>query len=231
MSRRFALIPAAGLVVLAGFAFALAVADRDSEEGAAILDAWTEVGDEATDDKESLNTDMALPEGLAKEAQGLLWNARRLDPWDPDILNDLGRVHELRVNEATAHEPNSVADLNHALAYYHRCLVERPAWPYVWSNIVAIKLKLGQLDKEFALAMERVATLAPWDWEVQMTIVDGGLAYWDELPANLQAVVTATIKRGLLSQPWEFTELAEQMGLVEESEAQLSQKSTPSSDW
>jgi hypothetical protein len=95
----------------------------------------------------------------------------------------------------------------------------------VWSNIIAAKFKLEQLDKEFALAMERVAILAPWDWDVQLLIADGGLAYWDKLPANLQAIVTATIRRGLLTQPSEFTAFAEQMGLVEQSEAQSGQKS------
>jgi hypothetical protein len=225
MSRRLALIPAAGLVVLAGFAFTLAVSDRYYQDGAAILDAWTEMGDEDTDGEKDLDTSEALPDWIAKQAQELLTNAQRLDPWDPDILNDLGRVHELRVSEETAHEPDSIASLNYALDYYRSSLRKRPAWPYVWSNIIAAKFKLEQLDKEFALAMERVAILAPWDWDVQLLIADGGLAYWDKLPANLQAIVTATIRRGLLTQPSEFTAFAEQMGLVEQSEAQSGQKS------
>ena len=251
MIRRLALIPAVLLILLAGFAAALAFADVYYKHGASLLEAVIHLEEEALlemleeepDDAPDEEAEIPVEEAeiteeeeseadrianlALEEAPRFLWLAHRLDPWNPEILRNLGRMYELKVTEALAQEPSGVVNLNRALYYYRQSIAQRPAWPFGWKHIPMLKLKQDQLDKEFALAMERATTLGPWQWLVQVDIVDAGLAFWDDLPEEQQEIVRATIKRGLQIDSEIFAGIAEEMGLIKSAEEYLALESPP----
>ncbi len=248
MIRRLVIIPAITLIILAGIAAALAVADVYYDRGAAILDALISQQEEefakiieeelADAPEEELNSALdgeaevqkdeygesaaiGISSWILEQASRALWVAHRLDPWNPEIFRNLGLLYELKIFENTGYERLEAANLNRALNYYRQSIAQRPAWPFVWKHIATLKVKQDQLDKEFALALERATTLGPWEWLVQVEIVDAGLAFWDKLPEAQREIVTATIKRGLKTDFEIFAETAEDMGLIESAEEYL----------
>jgi tetratricopeptide (TPR) repeat protein len=130
-----------------------------------------------------------------EQAQRYLWLASRLAPFDAQVLGDLGELYEYRMAEVPA--PGTGADLDRALDYYRQALTLRPAWPYAWVDIAALKITRQHIDAEYAHAMQRALTLGPWQANVQASIAGGGLTVWNKLPAMLQTELEDTIARGL----------------------------------
>ncbi len=208
MSRVTALLLAFLLLGLSAVATALALADLYRGEGAGFVDEW------------SMNEEQATPPPWAwEQAHRYLWLANRLAPLDPDIRNDLGRLFELRVTQEQADAPLGKADLERALSYYRQSIALRPAWPYVWTNIMMLKPKQNRLDAEFSLAMQRTAQLGPGEEILQVAIAGGGLSLWERLPADLQSLVEHTVARGLLEDTWAMWSVADEHGLIPVEEA------------
>jgi tetratricopeptide (TPR) repeat protein len=201
--RTLARITAITLIALSIVALTQAISNTYYIEGTNILEGWAMA--------EKLK---APPDWSWEQAHRFLWLANRLNPLDPDVLNDLGRLHELKVTEEIAHEPDSVMHLNRAAEYYRRSLERRPAFPYIWINLALLKIKQEQLDQEFALALKRAEALGPWEWNVQVGIAGGGMAVFDQLPAELQSLVKTTIDRGLQSETRAIIAIAETYGLI-----------------
>ena len=130
-----------------------------------------------------------------EQVQRYLWLANRLAPFDAQVLGDLGELYEHRIDEVPA--PGTSADHERALGYYRQALALRPAWPYAWVDIAALKITQQRLDAEYSHAMQRALSLGPWQTSVQASIAGGGLIVWDQLPATLQIRVEQTIARGL----------------------------------
>ena len=130
-----------------------------------------------------------------EQAQRYLWLASRLAPFDAQVLGDLGQLYERRGGESRALDAG--AELDRALDYYRQALTLRPAWPYAWVDIAALKITRQQIDGEYAHAMQRALTLGPWQTSVQASIAGGGLTVWNKLPAMLQTELEDTIARGL----------------------------------
>lgn len=111
-------------------------------------------------------------------------------------------------------QPGAKANLDRARDYYRAAVALRPAWPYVWANIALLKLKQDRIDAEFALAMERVATLGPWETHLQSGIAAAGVYAWDRLPAGLQALATGALQRGVAGGSAQMLALARAHGLI-----------------
>lgn len=141
-------------------------------------------------------------------ARGALAQARRLEPDNPLYVEETGRLYEKRVAVVEASQPVARSFLQRALAEFRLAARMRPASPFAWTNVALVKFRLGEIDTEFRAAVANAARLGPWEPGVQRTLADIGFAGWNALPAQVRAVIAATIERGLVTQPKNIERLA-----------------------
>lgn len=146
-------------------------------------------------------------------AQSRFERALQLDPGEPALAEDLGRLHELRSRGAPGADAG--AELGIALGYFRASLARRPTSPYTWANLAMVKSGLGQLDAEFRNAVDRAARLGPWEPEVQLALADIGLRHWDRLPPPVRATLHAAMGRALKRQDGRLFELAQSYGRMD----------------
>lgn len=150
-----------------------------------------------------------------EQAHRYLRLAHQLAPFDPTVLEELGRIHQYRVVQEAEGVPPSEPELGKSLAYYRQSLALRPAWPYGWMGIMLLKITENQFDEDFAVAMKRAAALGPWEPGIQMGIAEDGLAVRDRLPEELRKLVMDTVEKGLQRESQYIMAVAEQYGLIE----------------
>lgn len=146
----------------------------------------------------------------SKLAQSRLENSLGLNPGDPGVLEDLGRLHELRTRALRG--ADTAAELGLAMEYLRRSLRTRPTSPYTWANLAFVKSRLGILDDEFYHSIQNAALLGPWEPEVQLLLADIGFRYWNRMPKTAQDTIHAAIRRGLKRQDAKLFELASRYG-------------------
>ncbi len=141
-----------------------------------------------------------------------LGRAFRLDPGNPDLLNELGRLHELGAVDKTVANGHVVQTGGEALSYYRKSAAVRPTWPHTWASVATVKLKLLQLDSEFLMAIEKAIELGPWEPPVQIRVVEIGFAAWKVLPDKARAMVVTAAQRALKRQGPDIIRLAQRYG-------------------
>lgn len=203
MKTASAAIGIAALSFLAYVAFAQGWADLLAFQGRAVIKAW---------DKR--------PQAFEAEAwtlaQSRLQRALQLDPGNPGIAEDLGRLHELRAFALPGIGPAAAAsELRQALEYFRLSARARPTSPYTWANIAFMQSRLGVLDAEFYRSIENAATLGPWEPEVQLALADIGFRYWNRLPKATRDTIHQTIRRGLKRQDEKLFDRASRYGRLD----------------
>lgn len=193
MKRSVGLFALALLSVLASVALRHGWADLLAFQGRALVNGWDKRPDAP-----------GAPEWAL--AQARLERAAELDPGDPGIAEDLGRLHELRARAVAGADIR--AELGLALGYFRRSLDRRPTSPYTWANLAFVKSRLGTLDAEFYRAIDTAASLGPWEPEVQLALAEVGVRYWDRLPEATRRIIHAAIGRGLKRQDGKLFDLA-----------------------
>jgi hypothetical protein len=143
-------------------------------------------------------------------AQSRLEHALALDPGEPGIAEDLGRLHEMRTRAGlpAVAGMDTAAELGRALDYFNLSLARRPTSPYTWANIALVKARLGAVDAALLRAVGNAAMLGPWEPEVQVALAEVGFRHWNRLPKATQEVIHAAIGRGLKRQDGKLFELA-----------------------
>jgi len=81
---------------------------------------------------------------------------------------------------------------------YRQALELRPLWPYTWTRLAYIKLRLLQLDDEFEAALRHAAELGPWRPAVNKTVAEIGLIVWLELDSAQRDLVLEAAKRTVM---------------------------------
>jgi len=94
--------------------------------------------------------------------------------------------------------------LNSAAGHFRQALEVRPLWPYGWVNLLAVKDKLGEMDREFNSALRKSAELGPWESRVQLQVVESGLRFWGELGTAERGVVQQKVLDAFKVQPHEI---------------------------
>jgi hypothetical protein len=191
MKTLFATLAAALLSVLAFVALRHGWADFLAFQGRALIRTWDS-------ERRTYSTDDWAV------AQSRLENALDLNPGDPGVAEDLGRLHELRALNGVA----STAELHRALHYFRIGAVARPTSPYTWANIAFTQSRIGILDANFYRAIENAAFLGPWEPEVQLALADIGFRYWDRVPQATRTTIHQAMRRGLKRQDKKLFELA-----------------------
>lgn len=107
--------------------------------------------------------------------------ARDIDPENPNLLEDLGRFHAVRVERGKAYDPEVRATRQQALANFRQALTRRPTSGHGFINVALMKFRLGEVDQEFSQALLQAMRRGPWEPKVQLLAVELGLATWQAL--------------------------------------------------
>lgn len=137
-----------------------------------------------------------------------LEQAARWDAKNPAIAEQMGQLWGMRANSGDA------TDMPYARAvqYLSQAAILRPVSPYTWANLAWVKYQLGEVDNIFYTALENAIKMGPWEREVQMAVVDLGLALWDEMPSHLQPLVWQIVQNGLQRYSMEISRIAIRRG-------------------
>ena len=144
-----------------------------------------------------------LAPALASLRQALLF-----EPSNPHFVEQSARVQELRALGLPSRDPAMREGLRQSLAQYREAAAMRPGSPYVWAGIAMLKVRLNDMDFEFYGALERAGRLGPWEPQVQIAMIDVGLATWAWLARPGRDLVLGALERGLLRQASEVSRIA-----------------------
>ncbi len=158
---------------------------------------------------------LALGAGAGKPSADALEAARasidealRFEPSNPHFVEQSALLHERQALLLDRGDPQARRLLARSLDEFREAARMRPGSPYVWASIALLKLRLRELDAEFADAFGRAARLGPWEPQVQSALADAGLAAWRRLTPALQAQVIETLERALARQEPEIRRIA-----------------------
>lgn len=147
-----------------------------------------------------------------QETAAELAQARRLDPANPRMAEQEGQLYLATVKDGTR-----IKDFGlRAIAPFAEAVALRPSSPYAWSNLAWAKYYVGQVDKMFFAALSNAARLGPWEKEVQLQVVDLGLALWNEMPAAARGEVLATARNAQRRFAAEVVAIAQRRGRLAE---------------
>lgn len=128
--------------------------------------------------------------------QAELSKARDLDPNNPNLLEDLGRFHAVRVERGQAYDPEVRAMRQQALARFRQALEQRPTSGHTYVNVALMKYRLGEIDREFSESLQQAMRRSPWEPQVQLIGIELGLATWQALAEP----VRETLKQAMQAQ-------------------------------
>lgn len=147
-----------------------------------------------------------------EESFAELAQARKLDPRNPQLAEQLGQLYLAGVkngSEVTAFGSRAIEPFVEAVAM-------RPSSPYAWANLAWAKYYSGQVDKVFYAALANAARLGPWEKEIQLIVVDLGLALWNDLPADLRAEISVVAGNAQLRMATEVVAIGQKRGRLGE---------------
>ena len=147
------------------------------------------------------------------------------EPSNPHFVEQVARLRELQALRLEPRDPAMREGLRQSLAQYREAAAMRPGSPYVWANIAMLKARLNDMDFEFYGALERAGRLGPWEPQVQIAMVDVGLASWSWLAKPGREWVLGALERGLLRQEPEIKRIAAIHGTLPQLCADISGQS------
>ena len=147
------------------------------------------------------------PEALAS-ALASLREALLLEPSNPHFVEQSARLQEQRALGLQARDPALREALRQSLAQYREAAAMRPGSPYVWASIAMLQARLNDMNFEFYGALERAGRLGPWEPQVQIAMIDVGLATWAWLAKPGRDLVLGALERGLPRQAPEIKRIA-----------------------
>lgn len=120
--------------------------------------------------------------------------ARDLDPSNPNLLEDLGRFHAVRVERGKPYDPEVRAVRQQALQRFRQVLELRPTSGHAWINVALMKFRLGELDQEYSAALEQALRRSPWEPHLQLLAIELGVASWQVLSVPMQLTLERNIR-------------------------------------
>lgn len=137
-----------------------------------------------------------------------LREARMFETSNPHYVEQVARLRELQALRLEPRDPARREGLRQSLAQYREAAAMRPGSPYVWASIAMLKARLNDMDFEFYGALERAGRLGPWEPQVQIAMIDIGMASWGWLAKPGREWVLGALERGLLRQETEIKRMA-----------------------
>jgi predicted Zn-dependent protease len=126
------------------------------------------------------------------------------DPNDASLQEMLGRLCLVGSREEAA--------ADEAIARFKRALQQRPTSPYSWASLVEALYRRGVIGPEFEGALQRAAASGPREPEVQRTVVDYGLAVWDEVSPSTRSAIDRMVANGMARDASEILQISDRRG-------------------
>ena len=187
------------LAALCALALPRGLADLRAFEARMLSRAWDAARRQPTADE------------LAR-AHDFLQEARELDPGQPNILEDIARLEELRALSRKSGDASAPEHLRQALALQRQAARLRPSSPYTWANIALLKSRLAEFDREFEGALRNAALLGPWEPDIQIKLADLGFRHWSVLAPETRTALESNAARALYRQDAQLFDLARRSG-------------------
>jgi hypothetical protein len=125
-------------------------------------------------------------------------------PSEPSVQELLGVLQALRPEYA-----------DDAIVHFSKALELRPASPYSWANLVEVHYRKGGSGPVFEAALRRAVETGPAEPEVQRTVVDYGLAVYDEVQPATRAAIDRMVASGMSRNPLEIMQIAQRRGRLD----------------
>jgi hypothetical protein len=123
-----------------------------------------------------------------------LMRALELDPVNPNLLEDLGRLYAASVEQGVAVNPYVRDMRQQSKMYFSRAVAYRPTSGRAYGAVAGIKFALGDLDSEFSASLLQAHRRGPWDPQLQLLVIELGLASWQALPDENRQMLGAAIR-------------------------------------
>ena len=196
MGATLRLLAVAPLMAVVGFASYQAV--RYGVSGTASGNAMRELSHVARADGVT---------GAGSWWEGDLNRAAREVPMDP-ALRELQAV-------ATMRDTSEPASLGEAQRNLVAAIEARPGSGYTWANLAEVKYKLGDTGPAFEKALVNAVALAPFEPEVQRTVVNYGLAVMNEVAPATRAAIERAVAAGMKRNAPETLQIAARRGRLD----------------
>jgi hypothetical protein len=145
------------------------------------------------------------------ELQAELSSAIKLDPGNPNLHEDLARLHAWRADQGSLVDPASRAARAEARTHFTQAAILRPTSERAWSSVALMRFLLGEVDSQFGAALELALLRGPWNSEIQMMTIRIGFASWQILTPELQD----QLKRAIYNQAhWKLAQQKAQLALM-----------------
>jgi hypothetical protein len=130
--------------------------------------------------------------------------ADRLMPGNPQYLEALGRLHQIKLSAFA--DDLSIEEMDaHAKAaseYFFRAMENRPTWPYYWGNLALEHYRLGNFGTDdYNQALSNASRFGPWKNDTQRLVMDLGSETWEFLSPGAQREFILNLERALHRQP------------------------------
>ena len=144
----------------------------------------------------------------------ILHQINELHPDNPYYLELLAQTEEMSGRQSKG----KVAEVfyREALNSLERSIRLRPISPYTWLNMAKIKVKLGEFDEQFVIAVESALKFGRWIESIQQGVAVIGFRYWEELPKAIKLPMKDNLNRAVRIQQTELFNLAEKHGATEQ---------------
>jgi hypothetical protein len=102
-----------------------------------------------------------------------------------------------------------------AAVHFERAIELRPTSPQTWSDLAAIKYRLGDTGSVFEAAIRHAAEFGRFEPDVQFIVANYGLAVWSEVGQETRGSVEATLAAAMKRNPLEMLQIAERRGRLD----------------
>lgn len=203
---------AVALIALAGMSARLGLAESLGDEVQEDQLAWRD---------QLARTGEVVPQKEWDAARQKMARARHLDAGNPRLAEQMAGLMQVAVRRSgTAGDDTVTTHAADAVALYEEAAHLRPSSPYTWANLAwahySTGLAAGQANQKFFAALGNAARLGPWEREIQLLVVDLGLAMWEELPGSLRREVTTTARNAQRRFAPEIVAIADRRGRLAE---------------
>jgi hypothetical protein len=107
---------------------------------------------------------------------------------------------------------NDPGQLMVARELLREAIEQRPGSGYTWANLAAVKYRLGETDEIFQAALVNATKLGPHEAEVQRSVVDYGLAVFDEVKPETRAAIARALADGMKRNAPELLQISARRG-------------------
>ena len=123
-------------------------------------------------------------------------------PENPRFSGQLAGVYDVQ-NEKGAEQ---------AVILYRQLIRKKPVWPYYRANLALAKARVGELDREFEIALEQAVLTGPWEKDVMKIVATLGFVYQDWLSPQTNPLISRNLERWVTLYTWDALKVAAQYG-------------------